>query len=348
MPRFIENTYRGDGIDVNAPDPIFDPNGVKHLLTMCPAHAETSLVSYDGIADAVGVSELFIKDESDRMGLGSFKALGAAHAIAREAAEAVQDNNWSTALQGRTYVTASAGNHGLSVAAGARLFGAEAVVYLSATVPDAFAEKLQAKRARVVREGKNYEASMAAAETAADKHGWTLLSDSAWDGYVDLPLRVMEGYLQLAVEAVVQMGTPATHVLLQAGVGGFAASIAAYLRHVWGDAPKIIVVEPEVAPALYESIKAGSVVTTEGKVSGMGRLDCKTPSIIGLKGLSRDADLFVTISEQEAESGVEILAEHDLPTTPSGAAGVAALAAGLKLPKDARVLAFVTEGPEDA
>lgn len=188
---------------------------------------------------------------------------------------------------------------------------------------------------------------MQAAADAAEAQGWTLLSDSSWPGYTELPLRVMEGYLQLAAEAAMQIDTAPSHILLQAGVGGLAAAVAAHARVVWGDGPQIIVVEPEAAPALMEGIRAGQVVDTSGPLSCMGRLDCKTASMIALTGLARDADVFGTISEDDARWATELLAEHGLPTTPSGAAGVAALVAGLDLPADAHVLAILSEGPED-
>ena len=103
---------------------------------------------------------------------------------------------------------------------------------------------------------------MQAAAAAARRNRWTLLSDSSWPGYTELPLRVMEGYLQLAAEAVMQVEAMPSHILLQAGVGGLAAAVAAHARHVWGDGPQIIVVEPEAAPALIESIAAGKVIDT--------------------------------------------------------------------------------------
>ncbi|MEF3046484.1 pyridoxal-phosphate dependent enzyme [Pseudotabrizicola sp. L79] len=350
MPISLGNPFRGQGLGLDAPMPIDQADSVAGLLQHCPAHAETPLTDMPQLAAHAGVARLLIKDERARMGLGSFKALGAAHAIAREASAARQGDDWTHALRGRVYVTASAGNHGLSVAAGARLFGAEAVIYLAQTVPEAFAERLRAKGARVVRAGATYEASMEAAEAAARDNGWTLLSDSSWPGYIDLPLRVMEGYLQLAAEAAAQWGqkcdAPPSHILLQAGVGGLAAAVAAQARAHWGDAPQIIVVEPAAAPALFESIRAGHLVTAEGPVSAMGRLDCKTPSMIALNGLARDADLFVTITESEAARAVALLAEHGMATTPSGAAGVAAVVTGLGLGPDARVLAYVSEGPE--
>ncbi|WP_323771904.1 pyridoxal-phosphate dependent enzyme [Antarctobacter sp.] len=344
MPESFPNPIRGTGLLTDWPMPKDDPAPVATLLEQCPKHGVTPLRSAPDLAQACGVAALHIKDESGRMGLGSFKALGAAYAIAKDASA----NGAEHAAPGQTYVAASAGNHGLSVAAGAAVFGARAVIYLAQTVPEAFAERLRAKGAEVVRAGATYEDSMEAAQQAAADNGWTLLSDSSWQGYIDPPLAVMEGYLQLAGEAVAQMPAPPSHILLQAGVGGMAAALAAHFRAAWGDEPQIIVVEPEAAPALIESIRAGQAVTAPGPVSCMGRLDCKTPSMIALAGLSRDADSFVTISEDEAHAGVALLDRHGFATTPSGGAGLAALIAGLPgIGPQARVLAVLSEGPED-
>lgn len=349
--RRVNNPFRGKGLPGATPSlellPSTDSDAVTALLGQCPAHRETPLIDAEDLARALGISRLWIKDERGRMGLGSFKALGAAYVIARDAADAGGD--LASALENRVYIAASAGNHGLSVAAGARIFGARAVIYLAETVPEAFADRLRAKGAEVVREGAEYEASMAAAQVAAEAHGWQLLSDSSWPGYTEVPRRVMEGYSQLAAEAARQVPEAPTHVFLQAGVGGLAAAVAAYVRKVWGDGPEVIVVEPEAAPALFESIRARQLVTTEGPVSAMGRLDCKTPSLVALNGLARDADAFVTISEEEAAEGVVRLGTFGMATTPSGGAGLAAALAGaIDLGAEARVLAILSEGPEDA
>lgn len=346
MPEVLKNPFRGRGMSGDVKLPPADPKPVAELLAFCPAYAPTPLLNAKCLAELAGVARIHLKDERGRMGLGSFKALGAVYAIAREAAEA--GGPWETALSGRTFVAASAGNHGLSVAAGARLFGAQAKIFLAQTVPDGFAARLIAQGAEVIRVGATYEESMVAVEAAAAEHRWTLLSDSSWPCYTDLPWRVMEGYLQLAAEVVEQIGTQPTHILLQAGVGGLAAAVAAHARAVWGEDPVIVVVEPAAAAALLESIRAGSLVTAEGPVSAMGRLDCKTPSMIALAGLARDADLFVTITEAEAEAGVAALSDKGFATTPSGAAGMAALLAGLPgIGAEARVLAIMSEGPED-
>ncbi len=347
--QYMKNPFLGLGMSGLA-DPIPTPStnkaAVASLLTQCPAHRQTPLVNATDLAAVLGVGSLHVKDERTRMQLGSFKALGAAYVIACDAQTAGGD--FSQALAQETYVTASAGNHGMSVAAGARVFGAQAVIYLSKTVPDAFAQKLRGKGAQVVIEGENYEASMQAATEAAMRNGWRLLSDSSWDGYFEVPHRLMEGYLQMAAEAFEQMPTEPTHIILQAGVGGMAAAVAAMARETFGEKPVVVVVEPEAAPALYESIEQGKAVQTSGPVSSMGRLDCKEPSLIALKGLSRDADFFALITETEGSETMQTLAGFDLATTPSGGAGLSFLLATedpntIGLGEQAHILAFLTE-----
>ena len=339
----VKNEWRGKGLDPSvmsdAPMPSVDVKAPEGLLSLFMSTEPTPMMEVTGLG-----AKIWAKDERTRGGLGSFKALGAAYVIAH-AASLTGAQDMKNALSGRTFVTASAGNHGLSVAAGAQVFGAKAVVYLADTVPEGFAMRLREKGATVVREGAEYEASMAAAMKAADDNGWTLLSDSSWPGYFDLPHRLMEGYLVMAAEAARQIPEPPTHIVLQAGVGGLAGACAAYFRHVWGDAPEIIVVEPEAAPALQASVQAGRSVVSEGPVSNMGRLDCKEPSLIALNGLARDADHFVTITEQETTDVLAPLAAQGATTTESGGAGFAAVQA-MGFGTDARVLCFISEEAE--
>lgn len=343
--KVLANPYRGKGLAhpdlAPMPWPSVDAARVRALLARCPEARETPLLSVPGLARRAGVARIDVKDERGRMDLGSFKALGAAYVIARDA-EAGR-------ARGATYVAASAGNHGLSVAAGARVFGARAVIYLAETVPQAFADRLRAEGAEIVREGATYEDSMQAAGAAAEDRDWRLLSDSSWPGYAERPHILMEGYLALMDEVIATIDQPPTHIFLQAGVGGLAAAAAALARAAWGPAPKIIVVEPDAAPALIASVAAAAPVVTKGPVSAMGRLDCKAPSLIALKGLARDADTFMTITEGEAASGLAAAVAEDLPSTPSGAAGIAGCLAGgaaLGLDARARVLCILSEGPE--
>lgn len=327
----------------DVPWPSEDASLPLSLLDRCPAANRTPLTAIEALAERAGVAQVFVKDERNRMDLGSFKALGAAYVIAHDAEEG--------RARGQTYVTASAGNHGMSVAAGAQAFGANAVIYLAQTVPESFANRLRAFGADVRRHGKIYEESMQAAAAAAEEHGWALLSDSSWPGYYDRPHRLMEGYLALMHEVVEDMPQPPTHIFLQAGVGGLAAACAAFARKTWGDTPRITVVEPEVAPALFASVAAGAFTVTTGPESAMGRLDCKEASLIALKALARDADAFMTITEAEGEAASALCTELGMPSTPSGAAGIAGLiatsdAGSAGIDGSSRILVILSEGPD--
>ena len=341
----------------------FSPSPTRplDLLRLCPFYKATPLRNVDALAKSFGIAKLWLKDESDRLGLGSFKALGGAFAVAQMILDAAEealgercfaDDLTSARVQalatGTTFITGSAGNHGLSVAAGATLFGARAVIVLPETAPVSFAERLEALGATVERVPGVYEDSVAYAIATAETKGWQLLADSSWPGYTRPPALVMEGYSVLAEEcrtAFDRAGEWPTHVFLQGGVGGLAGAVAAQIREHWSEQPNIIVVEPDAAPCLLHSVRAGVLTRASGPVSTMGRLDCKDASLIAFEALTCDADVFMTISDDHAQIATQRLAALNVETTPSGAAGVAALHAARELgigPRS-RCLAIITE-----
>ena len=337
---------------------VFDFQRALTLTRHCPEYQPTPLLKIK----APSGHQLLIKDETSRFRMGAFKALGGIYAMAavllarwREENQAdiepeqlftEEMQNWSRQF---TFVCASAGNHGLAVARGAQLFNAGCRIHLADTVPVAFENRLLALGVTVVRSGANYEQSMHAA-TADCASGEILLSDSAWEGYNQIPSLVMEGYTVIAEEMRAGFqaeGLWPTHVFLQAGVGGLAAAITSHIRSLWPHQPTITVVEPDAAACLMESHQRGILTEVNGPISSMGRLDCKLPSTLAFDILHRQADHFVCISDLAAERAVQYLATHQLRTTPSGAAGVAAVlgAAGQNpdIPDNAICLALVTE-----
>lgn len=333
-----------------------DPARPLAMLAACPAYAPTPLVEIG----TGGISAL-VKDESRRMGLGHFKALGGVYAVAclvaraAEAArgaplapEALTGSEAARAASAMTFVTASAGNHGMAVAAGARIFGARARIHLAETVPEAFAARLAGTGCEVVRSGPDYEAAVAAAMADAEAAGATLLADGSWEGYTERPALVMEGYTVIAeeiAEVLERSGAWPDRVYLQAGVGGLAAAMAVRIRARWPAATEIVVVEPEAAACLAASAEAGAPVTVEGPVSSQGRLDCKAPSILAVAALAETAVRYAAVSDAEAEAAADLLAGAGMPTTPSGAAGLAALRAdAARDERPARPLVIVTEG----
>jgi diaminopropionate ammonia-lyase len=250
------------------------------------------------------------------LGLSSFKALGGIYAVARligkhwlsqtgqDLSAADYDNPAVRNLAATiTFVCASAGNHGLAVARGAAHFGAHARVHLATTVAEAFAERLRAEDAQVLRSGGNYEASVALALQDAEESGAILLADGSWPGYFEAPSLVMEGYTLMAEELrghFLRTSVWPSQVFLQAGVGGLAAAMASMIRACWPVQPEIIIVEPSAAPCLRDSVAAGQMVRVNGPVSNMGRVDCKEPSLLALRVHAETADRFVTVSDVQA------------------------------------------------
>ena len=373
MTDFVTNPFIGKGLPTASASNSQQQNyiastnyqAVQKLLDLCPIAKTTPLHHASNLAETLGVGNLYLKDERVRMGLGSFKALGASYVIASMAAkkltdgvlssenlQAISAEQWQTALNDMTFITASAGNHGLSLAAGARIFGAKAVIYLAKTVPTDFATRLRDFGAEVVIEGDDYDASLAAAMTASQENGWFLLADGTWEGY-NIGRDVMEGYLIMADEAfkqMQQMDRAPTHIFLQAGVGGLAAAAAIMAREFFaGDnAPQIIIVEPDQAPCLQQSIVAGELIEVSGGVSNMGRLDCKVPSLVALHTLALTANEFMLVSDDEAQQAIDQLAQYDFATTPSGGAGFAGLTKALACQKygidaNSHVLIFLSE-----
>ncbi len=355
-PSLAANPNRGQN---NYPDVIsHDASPVLALLAECPQYKPTPLHDQAELAAQFGVAKLWIKDESTRMNLGSFKALGAAYVVAKMAMDAMAKNanggDYSTALNGVSVLAASAGNHGLSLAAGARIFGAKATIYLSASVPESFAERLRGIGADVIRHGEVYEESMARALADAEAGKGILISDTSWPEYRDVPYQIMEGYLVMgkeATDALDAAGEAPTHIFLQAGVGGLSSAMARWCRRHYGDAPIIINVEPEDARPLQASLMAGELISVTGGVSVMGRLDCKDASELAFKALSDDADFAQAISERDSEVTTLLLAAHGLKSSPSGIAGISALQhlsdedrATLGINENSRVLTFMSEG----
>jgi len=179
-------------------------------ISAWPGYAPTPLRDLPALADRLDLAQVLYKDESQRFGLKSFKALGGAYAVDRLVA--------AKGAAGLTVACATDGNHGRSVAWGARRAGVEAVIYVHETVSEGRADAIRSFGATVVREGRTYDDSVRACTLAAAAHGWSIVSDTSWPGYEDVPKDVMQGYALLAMEAHAQGARP-THVFVQGGVG---------------------------------------------------------------------------------------------------------------------------------
>lgn len=340
-------------------------------------HSEaTPMRVLGGLARELGLGSLYLKDEGFRLGLGSFKALGGAYAlmvlVQEEAArrlgrpvaiEELASDEIRAVAATMTFACATDGNHGRSVAQGAELMGARAVIFVHAGVSAARIEAIARFGAEMVRIAGNYDDSVAEASRVAAERGWTVLSDTSWPGYESIPGLVAQGYTAMVREILNELPEIPTHVFLQAGVGGFASAVAGHLAIALGDErPHVTVVDPARAACLYESARVGRPVKVDASQSTvMAMLECYEPSLVAFRILERVADGFMTIDEEIAPEMMRRLAtpvagDPAVVAGESGGAGLGgvvtvlrdpALAARIGLGPKARVLVINTEGATD-
>ncbi|UIF87886.1 diaminopropionate ammonia-lyase [Cupriavidus sp. UYPR2.512] len=336
----------------------------------------TPLYSLPDMAARLDVGSISVKDESVRSPLGSFKALGAPIALIRLILRRWPDESidprdlvagkYADLVKGFTVVSATDGNHGRALAAAAQSIGCACTIVLHANVSQEREAAIAAYGARIVRIVGNYDESVEEAARLASTHGWSVVADTSYDGYEDIPRDVMQGYGAIAAEAIAQTRAnssgecPYTHVFLQGGVGGLAAGVVSYIWEIYGARrPKFIVVEPEQADCLFQSAKHGRPAKATGSVdSVMAGLACGETSPLAWRFLQESVDLFMTISDDDAVTAMHMLArgsERDVPIVSgeSGAAGLAGLAvlrehkgllAEIGVDSNSRVLLISTEG----
>ena len=308
--------------------------------------------------------------------LRSFKALGASIALVRlvlrkhpEAgftAKSLFSGKHSDALKDFTVISATAGNHGTSLAAAARDIGCRCVIVLSKHVSMERENTIASYGAEIIRVEGDYDDSVEHAEALSQSKGWLVVSDTSYDGYEEIPRDVMQGYATIVAEVTEQTGQedsptlPYTHVIVQGGVGGFAAGVAAYLWERYGaQRPVFIVAEPEQADCLFQSALVGRAASATGSVDSlMGGLACGEASPLAWRFLQPTTDFFITLTDDQAVMAMKELAASQYGDRPivsggSGAAGFAALQKMLDDPKlraevglneQSKVLLFNTEG----
>jgi len=371
-PWLAENPRIGPGLAFGREQQfVVDPDGIPELCDMlaeCPRHRPTPLYALPALAARFGLGEIRVKDESQRFGFGAFKALGGVLAVYSELSGAIgKACSFAEIMDGAhrqitarfTFATASSGNHGRSVAAGAKLFGARCVVFLPKFTSAEKEAAIRARGAEVVRVDGDYDEAVAACRRTSEQSGWTIISDTSWEGYESVPRNVMRGYCVLVDEAVVQLGQAPTHVFVQAGVGGLAAAVIGYLWAVLPERPTFIVVEPRSADCWFQSNQAGRPVPASGNAdTAMGGLACREISPVTWPIVGEGADWFMTIEEDEVMPARRLFAhptgtDPAIASGPSGCAGLAGLlrvcsdeaaAKALKLDGQSRVLLINSEG----
>jgi diaminopropionate ammonia-lyase len=326
-------------------------------LSAWPGYGVSPLWDLPQTARRLRVESVKCKDETHRFGLGSFKALGGAYAAG------LALKRRKSAAEAPTLCCATDGNHGRSVAYGARRYGCRCVIFVHEHALESKVAAMQALGAEIARVAGNYDDSVHHAKRTAAEKGWVLISDTSDSVSDQVAAEVMQGYGVMGLEAIDQLnGRLPTHVFLQAGVGGMAAAVAACFAEIAVAArPQVAVVEPESAACVMESAITQRPSHIAGDLmTNMAMLSCGETSAPAWVILSRRADAFMTVSDDDADQAAAWLGSTtDIPgglaTTPSGAAGLAGaltasehptIASRIGFTENSRVLIFATEGAD--
>jgi len=263
-------------------------------------YSPTPLISLNKLSEKLKLNKIFYKDESKRFNLKSFKALGGAYAV-----EKVSKGNNEIVIS-----TATAGNHGRSVAWGSKKLGLKCKIFISEYVSEFRAKIMRSFGADVIRVKGNYDASLKECIKQSKQNNWQIVQDVAWQDYKLVPKLTMAGYSVMMKEISEQINNEQiSHVILQAGVGGMAAAMVAGIARYLDNVPKIIVVEPDGAACVLESIKAGELKKISiKKESLMGGMSCDEVSLVPWEILKNSVSYCITVSDDYISKTVKFLA----------------------------------------
>ena len=349
-----------------------------------PGYQFTDLVGLPKLSELLGVGGIWTKDESQRLGLNSFKSLGGSFALYRYLQKQLgilgEDTPFSYLASKEVkekvgdlvFASATDGNHGRGVAWAATQLGFSSIIYVHKDTSIRRIEAIESAGAKVVVIDGTYDDAVRQVALDSDKNGWVVISDTSWDGYTEVPTWIMQGYLTLLTEAQEQFGKAGiakpTHVIVQAGVGALAAAVIGHYHALFGDdAPLCYVLEPEKAQCLYQSALAddGKPRSVGGDLDTlMAGLACGDPSPLAWEVIDAYADGFIVIPDELAAKGMRIYAspipgDSQVKSGESGAGGLGLLAtimgnsayAGLReqlgLDETSQVLFISSEGDTD-
>jgi diaminopropionate ammonia-lyase len=308
-----------------------------------PGYTPSPLIDAPSIAKTLGVGRVWVKDESSRFGLAAFKVLGASWAVYRALLKQLGGHiePWQTfaelhdrfaPLQPLTLVAATDGNHGRAVARMAKLLGFDAHILVPQNMAPARIDAITSEGAAVTVVHGSYDDAVAQSATLASDRA-LVISDTAWEGYTEVPRWIMEGYTTILRELDEQLAeqgdTRIDLATAQMGVGGLATAVVWHYRRPERTAkPKIVGVEPLAADCMLESAQAGHMVEVPGPHDSiMAGLCCGIPSLVAWPIISEGIDIFAAIDDEWAGEAMRELARAGVVSGETGSAGLAGLLA---------------------
>jgi diaminopropionate ammonia-lyase len=316
-------------------------------------YSPTPLISLDKLSKELNLNNIFYKDENKRFNLKSFKALGGAYAV-----EKVTKGNKDIVV-----ATATAGNHGRSVAWGARRLGLKCKIFISEFVSDARGQAMADLGADVIKVKGNYEKSLIECIKQSTENNWQIVQDVAWKDYMLVPKYTMAGYTVMMKEIVDQIKNERiTHIILQAGVGGMAGAMVAGIARYLDNIPITLVVEPDSAACVMESIKTGKIEKIDiQRESLMGGMSCGEVSLVPWDILKNSVKYCISLPDDDIAKTMKLLgnstfSNEKIIAGENSAPGVISLIAScedqnikqkLELDQNSNVLVIGCEGDTD-
>ena len=317
------------------------------------SYIPTPLIELNKLSKELNLNKIFYKDESKRFDLKSFKALGGAYAV-----EKITKGNKDVVV-----ATATAGNHGRSVAWGARRLGLKCKIFISEFVSEARGQAMAELDAEVIKVKGNYEKSLIECIKQSTENNWQIVQDVAWKDYMTVPKYTMAGYTVMMKEIVDQIkNDQITHIILQAGVGGMAGAMIAGIARYLGNVPETMVVEPDSAACVMESIKTGKIEKIDIKrESLMGGMSCGEVSLVPWEILKNSVKFCISLPDDDIAKTMKLLgnssfSEEKIIAGENSAPGVISLIAScvddkikekLKLNSESNILVIGCEGDTD-
>lgn len=322
--KVTSNTFKNTSFE----NPLFNSfsaAALSEILTFhktVPGYKETPLYSLNDFSSSTGIDKVYVKDESHRFGLNAFKGLGGIYAAAAYLKErhSIEFSTFEELLNQlhdkapETFVTATDGNHGKGIAWAAQLLNQRSLVFMPKNTSSSRVEAIEELGGEVTVTDLNYDDTVRYASNIAYENNWPVMQDTSWDGYENIPLKIMQGYSAIISEINAQLKddfNELTHVFLQAGVGSFAGSMAASLIQSMDNTDiKIVIVEPDKAACLYKSAvhESGNPQTVDGNLETMmAGLSCGEPSTQGWSILKDTAEAFIHCSDDISAKGMKIL-----------------------------------------
>ena len=330
-----------------------DIDDAYNSISKWEGYAPTPLLSLNKLSKELNLKKIFYKDENKRFNLKSFKALGGAYAV-----EKVTKGNKDIVV-----ATATAGNHGRSVAWGAKRLGLKCKIFISEFVSEARGQAMSDLGADVIKVKGNYEKSLSECIKQSTENNWQIVQDVAWKDYMLIPKYTMAGYSVMMKEIIDQINNEKiTHIILQAGVGGMAGAMVAGIARYLGNVPVTIVVEPDSAACVLESIKTGKIEKIDIKrESLMGGMSCGEVSLVPWEILKNSVKHCISLPDDDIAKTMKLLgnssfSDQQIIAGENSAPGVIGLIAScmdqnikqnLKLDQNSNALVFGCEGDTD-